>query len=43
VSALEARNAELVGRLQRIEEILIELRVRLGRPARPGEDGRMQG
>lgn len=42
VAALEARNVELVNRLQRIEELLIELRVRMGKPALPGE-GRMQG
>jgi hypothetical protein len=43
IAALEARNVEMVQRLQRIEELLIELRVKMGRPLRPGEDGRMQG
>ena len=38
IDALEARNAETISRLQRIEELLIEMRVRLGRlgvPATP--------
>ncbi|MCU0970429.1 MAG: hypothetical protein MUF57_01215, partial [Gammaproteobacteria bacterium] len=42
VSALEARNVEMVQRLQRIEELLIELRVKIGKPLQT-DSGRMQG